>query len=98
MPIYQDVDGHPVVHLGVGDVVIALGRALNSPAEYRDELVFLEGFRAQAVGAACPEADGTMTQPGQAAVRVIFDTIAALDVVLAKLMELRQDLGGAHQG
>lgn len=100
MPHYtNDSDGSLVLHFGQGDIAVCTGRATDSRAAHdEDELLFVVGQGKHPIGdPAGLEGRRTdeLREAGlQTPVRLVFDNIESLDVVLDKLWRLREGMSG----
>ena len=74
------------VHLGIGDVSIETG---SSRSELMDELFFIQSPNQGEIGAYNNDAIGKPTCPP---VRIVFDKIESVDVVIDALKKIRKAL------
>jgi hypothetical protein len=91
MPKYLDDSGALVLHFGHGDIAVNTGRR----GENReDEVVFVLGEPGE-IGRPA-SLHGQSTADLNIAVRMIFDNVEALDVVLETLQDLRAKMIAPH--
>lgn len=88
MPAYQS--GQSIcLHFGWGDIGVCLGR--NVTKSFEDELVFSPSTP-HVIGEPTTELEGKTTDEIPAPVRMIFENVESLDVVVDQLNLLRQKI------
>jgi hypothetical protein len=86
MPIYEG-DGSLILHFGRGDVAVVTGR--NTEKDYEDELCFVRQSEHEIGAPVDPELAGKATDVVDCPVRLVFDNVESLDVVIEELQKLR---------
>lgn len=88
MPIYEAAKSL-VLHFGYGDITVANGR--NAEKDYEDEICFVRQ-EPHAIGEENAALIGKATDAIDCTVRLIFDKIESLDVVIEELQRLREKM------
>ncbi|BDI33427.1 hypothetical protein CCAX7_54780 [Capsulimonas corticalis] len=94
MPSYPGDDGSLILHFGSGDIAICPSKGLDRECE--DEIAFIVHEPGE-VGRYYGEWKGKSTSELNTPVRMIFDTVDALDVVVEQLTTLRFKMTGDEQ-
>lgn len=89
MPIYAGTaDGATVAHFGVGDLVVALGVEDGDEASAR-ELVVFQVDESHPIGEFRPEVTGETTANLKSPIRLYFENVESLDVLIERAQTLR---------
>jgi len=96
MPIYEFAETGEimkpkrdrVVHLGYGDVIVALPDTLEKGAE----IMFLLDGEEHPIGDLCAQANDKTTGDYPGCVRIAFDKVESLDVLIERATTLRAEM------
>jgi hypothetical protein len=88
MPIYE-AQGSLILHFGEGDISISNGR--NAEKDFEDELCFT-AQPAHRIGEENTEIVGKNTKEVGTAVRMVFEKLESLDVLIEQAMILREKM------
>lgn len=89
MPIYE-ASGSLILHFGYGDIAISTGRNVEKTIE--DELVFTGQSPPKPIGRTDDGMTGLDSQYLGSPVRMIFDQVESLDVLIEQAQALRQKM------
>lgn len=86
MPIIRDGHDRPLAVFGYGDIAIGLGQCRIDP--FPVELIF-EETEPREIGEDKPDILGETTKEGVPTIRLRFERVESLDVLIQKAMQLR---------
>ena len=92
MPAYL-ASGSLILRFGEGDIAICTARAADSP--YANEIAFAENHEPRPIGSANPEHIGRSTADLACPVRLVFDRVESVDVLIGQLQALRAGMCSA---